>query len=344
MLAGSPLKLAIKRGALVAAANWPVTIIQAIADALLKVLITAPLIGGIFLVVLVVGAEPRALLSLAWRDLAATIVASLLSRPVVLASFLSALGVAAIGGSLFVFLVKGGTVGVLVRGEREAGPVEHPPLDVQTIALASRFSVETFLDSARALFQRYARLGFVLMAAYLASGALYVAVVVGSRRAGEGFGMTALFTASFVAWITVLNLVYLLVQLVIAADDCSVPVAVARVTRFLRRERKQVAAVFLVVLAMVVAATGASVLATAALGLIAFVPFLWPVAVPLQLAAWLLRALVFQYLGMASIGAYLNLYRTSGRLTAEGPVQAAPASPYLGADVHRGRLQGSNTP
>ena len=69
-----------------------------------------PLVGGIFLVALVVGAEPGALLSLDWRELAATIVGSLLSRPLVLAAFLAALAVVVVGGSLFVFLVKGGTV------------------------------------------------------------------------------------------------------------------------------------------------------------------------------------------------------------------------------------------
>ena len=91
-----------------------------------------PLIGGIFLVALVVGAEPVALMSLGWRDLVATIVASLISRPVVLAAFLAALGVVVIGGSLFVFLVKAGTVTVLVRGDRAAGPIEQPPLHFST--------------------------------------------------------------------------------------------------------------------------------------------------------------------------------------------------------------------
>lgn len=324
MLAGSVLKLTLKRGALVAAANWPVTIVQAVADALFKMLVAVPLVGGIFLVALVVGAEPVALLSLGWRELAATIVTSLLSRPVVLASFLASLAVAVVGGSLFVFFVKGGTVGVLVRGEREAGAIEQPPLHLQTIARAARFSVDGFLASANGLFPRFARLGLALMAVYLVSGLLYLASVFGSRTAGA-IGMTALLTVAFVMWITVVNLLYLLVQLAIAADDCSVSSAVSRVAAFLRRERRQVTAVFLVVLAMVVAATAASVLATAALGLIAFVPFLWLVVVPLQLAAWLLRALVFQYIGMASIGAYLKLYRTSGPVAAGAPA-GTPAS------------------
>ena len=78
------LKHALKRGALIAAANWPVVVVQEIADSLFKLLLAMPLIGGIFLVALVLGAEPVALLSLGWRDLIATIVASLVSRPLVL--------------------------------------------------------------------------------------------------------------------------------------------------------------------------------------------------------------------------------------------------------------------
>src|SRR5688572_31833243 len=87
------LKPALKRGALVAAANWPVIIIQAIADSLFKALIAMPLIGGIFLVALVVGADPSALISLEWRDLATTIVGALMSRPIVLIAFLASLAI-----------------------------------------------------------------------------------------------------------------------------------------------------------------------------------------------------------------------------------------------------------
>jgi hypothetical protein len=129
--------------------------------------------------------------------------------------------------------------------------------------------------------------------------------------------MTALLTAAFVAWITILNFVYLLVQMVIAAEDCNVTTAARRVGQFLRRVRGPVAAVFGVVLGIVVFATGASLMATAALGLISFVPLLGLTVLPLQLAAWLFRGLVFQYLALSSIGAYLKLYR-SASATSEG--------------------------
>ena len=38
-------------------------------------------------------------------------------------------------------------------------------------------------------------------------------------------------------------------------------------------------------------------------------PLLGLTVLPLQLGGWLFRGLVFQYLGLSSIGAYLKLYR-----------------------------------
>lgn len=302
------LKAAVKRGALLAAANWPVTLIQASADSLFKLLLAAPLIGGVFLVALAVGSDPAGLIALESRERMATIAAALLAQPIVLAAFLLAVAIVAVGGSLCVFLIKGGTVATLVRSDREASPIEEPPLHVSAVARASRFTVDVYVDAAWGLFPRYARLGFLLMAVYLVSALAYLAAVATRETAG-GWGLTAVMTAVFALWITIVNLLYLLVQIVIAADDCSVAAAVRRVAVFLRHERRHVAAIFTLMLAIVVAATGASVLATAALGLVAFVPFFGLAALPLQLLAWLLRGLVFQYLGLASVGAYLKLYR-----------------------------------
>ncbi|NOT25319.1 MAG: hypothetical protein HOP16_04375 [Acidobacteria bacterium] len=322
------LKASIKRGALIAAANWQVSVIQASADSLFKLLLAAPIIGGVFLMALAVGSEPESLLSLEWRQMVVTIASSLFERPVVLSAFLLSVAVVAVGGSLFVFLVKAGTVATLVRSDREAGPIEEPPLHVDVIARASRFSVESYMESARGLFPRYARLGFMLMGVYLLSGVAFLTLMA-RREAGEGWSPTALLAAAFVAWITVVNLVYLLVQIVVAADDCSVATAFRRVAVFLRRERQHVGTVFLLVLALIVAATGASVLATAALGLVAFVPFLGLAALPLQLLAWLLRGLVFQYLGLTSVGAYLILYRASTNRSIGTRSQSSPIYDHL---------------
>jgi hypothetical protein len=242
----------------------------------------------------------------------------------VLAAFLASLAIVVVGGSLFVFLVKGGTIAVLVRGERVAGAIEQPPLRYHAISQASAFSMEMFVEAAHALWRRYARLGAVLWAVYIASGGLYLVVVFASR-AGGSWVVATLLTGAFVAWITIVNLVYLLMQIVMAADDCRLSAAWSRVAVFIRRRRRDVAAVFAVVLALVVCATGASLLATAALGLISFVPLLGLTVLPLQLIAWLFRALVFQYLGLSSVGAYVYLYRG---LPDTAPVEANLVRPY----------------
>jgi hypothetical protein len=314
------LKTTLKRGALVAAANWPVTLVQATADALFKLLFIVPIVGGIFLVALVLGTEPDALISMDWREMAVTTIGALRSHPIVLAAFLLAVAVVGIGGSLFVYLIKAGTVGVLVASEHDADAIEEPPLQIDRVARAARFSVDRFIASARRYFPRYARLGLILIAIYLASAATYFAVVMTGRSAGVGWLVTAMITALFVCWITLVNLLYLLTQIVIAADDCGVAAGARRVAAFLRHERGKVLRVFVVVLALVVGATGASFLAAALLGLIAFVPFVGLAVLPLQLVAWLLRALVFQYIGLTSIGAYLTLYRAFARELAEGRI------------------------
>jgi hypothetical protein len=302
-----PLKHVLKRGALVAAANWPVACVQATADSLFKLLVAAPLVGGAFLVALVVGAEPVELMSLEWRQLATTIASTLLVRPTVLAAWVSSLAVVLVGGSLFVFLVKGGTVGVLARAERHAGPIERSPLVPESIARASAFSIETFIECARRLFPRYARLGVVLMTVYLVSGAAYLAAL--ASRAADSWGLAALLTAAFVAWITLVNLFYLLTQIVMAADDCAIGTAATRVSGMLRRQGRAVAGVFVVILGLVALATGASFLATAALWLVGFVPVVGLTVLPLQLLAWVLRGLIFQFIALASVGAYLKIYR-----------------------------------
>jgi len=96
---------------------------------------------------------------------------------------------------------------------------------------------------------------------------------------------------------------------VVGADDCGVHEAVARVIALLRAEFRSVAVIFVATLVLVVLTTAASILATAALGLIAFVPFVGLAALPLQLIAWIVRGLVFEFIGLTALVAYLRLYR-----------------------------------
>jgi hypothetical protein len=97
------------------------------------------------------------------------------------------------------------------------------------------------------------------------------------------------------------------------------------VARFLRQNAVDVLGVFGVVFALVVLATLASVLAAAGLGLIAFVPFIGLLVFPLQLAAWILRGVLFQYLGLTALGAYLTQYRAHLRESGLEPRYPADA-------------------
>jgi hypothetical protein len=322
-------RLALKRGALLAAANWQVALIQASADSLFKAIVAVPLVGGVAIVALVVGAEPSALLSLEARELAATVASLLLSRPIVVAAFLTALAVAAAGGSVLVFLVKGGAVTVLVEADAHAGPIEVSPILPATLAENGRFTAESFIDAAQTLFSRYARLGAGLFTVYAVSGLVYLGAVFGRGGPGEGLGGAILVTVAFVSWITLVNFVYLLIQVAIAAEACGLALAVRRVGGFLRHSGRDVLGVFLVVLIVVVFATAASLVVTAGLGLIGWVPFVGLAVWPLQLLAWLLRVIVFQYIALSSVGAYLTLYRGFMRESPAG--RPEPVYPVLTA-------------
>jgi hypothetical protein len=323
MRRSTALKLSLKRGALVTAANWPLVVLQFVADAVFKTLVAVPVVGGIVLVVLLIGVDPAELLRQDARQVIPTLASILLAQPVALAAFLTALAVVLIGASVLMFAVKSGTVAVLVEAESVAGAIERPPLRLATVRRAERFSLHRYTSGVRRFFPRFLRLGFFLFAAYAIAGLAYVTAVFGPIWNGSPlwpYGTAAASTAVVLA-ITLVNLGYLLVQVVIVADDVSVARAARRVAGLVRSAPVGVAGVFAAALALVVLATAASILATAALGLIAFVPLVGLAALPLQAGAWLLRGFVFQFIGLTALVAYLHLYRQAqreGRVPADG--------------------------
>jgi hypothetical protein len=302
------LKTSLKRGVLVTAANWQVVVIQFIADALFKTLLAVPIVGGVFLVVLLVGGEPSDLLELPVRSIIPTMTSVLLAQPVALGAFLFAVAVVLIGGSMLMFLVKGGTVSVLVAAERGAVAIEHPPLRLPVFRRAAHFSLEQFVDGSQRLFARYVVLGAGLLLVYGATTAASLVLVFGPANENS-WGSTAALSLAVVAWITVVNLLYLLLQIAVGADNCGVGEAVARVAGLFRAQFRGVALIFAATLVLIVLTTAASILATAALGLIAFVPFIGLAALPLQLIAWIVRGLVFEFIGLTALVAYLRVYR-----------------------------------
>jgi hypothetical protein len=329
------VKTVLKRGALVSAANWQVTAIQFVADSTVKMLLTVPIIGGGLLVALVLN---RDLPDLFGPDIRAnlTAVASVLTgEPIALVAFLLSFGLVGIAGSLLLFLTKGGTVAVLALGEQEGEALEVPPLMLRTVATAARFTLGRFHDGCTVFFKRYVRLGIVLMGVYIVSGALYLMALFGNLPAPLTPESNAAWTATaaaastvLAAWITVVNFVYLLIQMVVVVDDCGVRQAAKRVVGFMRAEGHLVLRVFGLVLLVVICATVISLVATTSLGLIAFVPLVGLAVVPLQLLAWLFRGLVFQYIGLSALGAYLTLYRSYSQTARDvQPAAAAVAIP-----------------
>ncbi len=309
------LKLLLKRGALLAAANWPTIAIQFIAETTFQVLLAVPILGAAILVAVLLGGDLAELLQGGLREMFTTIAGALVSQPVALVAFIAAFTIVLIGGSVLMFLVKGGTVEVLLAANEAAGPIEREPLTFETFRRASWFTIQRFTSGCARLFRQYLALGLVLMLVYALSAGAYLAFVVYGYRAAAGrflvIGWTFIAAMAFgalVAWLTVVNSLYLLLQIAMAYDRVGLADASRAVARFVRAEYRELAGVFFVLLGLVIAATLVSALAWSGVGLIAFVPLVGLAVFPLQIAALVLRGLVFEYLGLTSLGAYATLY------------------------------------
>ena len=310
------LKAALKRGALIAAANWPLVIVQFVAESALKLLLAVPIVGGAFLVALLLDTSLTSLLTGDVRDIVTSILAALMASPIALAAFVASTLLVLVGGSVVTFVVKGGTVALLAESERVAGPIDRPPLRLEAMRRASVVAIDPFLEGCFRLWRRYVRIGLLLLLMYAVTAAGYMAIVfggyalVGNSAVLLGWTVTAAAASSaLIVWITLLNFFYLMTQMVVAIEDVSVRKGLRMAIAFVWGHLREVAGVFGVVLVMVVIATAASILATAGLGLIAFVPLVGLAVLPLQLAAWLVRGIVFEYLALAALGAYLSHYR-----------------------------------
>ena len=336
------LKLLLKRGALLTAANWPIVAIQFVAQTTLQMLLAIPIIGAAVLVAVLLDADLAVLLQGGLRDIFAAIAGVLSSEPVAFTAFLTVFAVVLLGGSVLTFLVKGGTVSTLVAAHKAAGPIEREPLTAGVLRGTAVFRLHAFVAGCRRFFRRFLVLGLILLAVYAASiGGYLWLVAYGFRLAGDltfvvSWTLVATLAAfGLVVWITVVNLIYLLLQIAMAVEDVGLRDACREVVRFVRAEFRELAGVFLVVLGLLIAATIASALAWSGVGLIAFVPLVGLVVLPLQLAAILLRGLVFAFLGLSAAGAYVTLYcehlaRRSAeprRAWSSNPGLETPASP-----------------
>lgn len=315
-LGSLPLRAALKRGALVTAANWPLILVQFIVVSVSRLALAVPIVGGVFMVAVLSNADVTSVFSDGLRSAAGLVIASLLHKPVALWSFVVALGVVAVGSGIVSWLAQAGVMGTLTAGERLAGDIHRPPLRMEALSRAGTFTIETFLGWASKFGRRFVLLGAWLYAGYACVGTAAVAALAVVARLAERDGWSAIMplsavsvTAAVLVTVAALQLVQALLQTIMTSDDCRLSAAVARLRLFLLHDARQVLGIFGVVLALVVLATAASVLATAGLALVAWVPFVGLAVVPLQLAAWLTRGLVFHYMDLSAWSAYQSQYR-----------------------------------
>jgi hypothetical protein len=316
------LKSLLKRGALLAAANWPTVAVQFVAQTTFQVIVAVPIIGAAVLVALLLGGDLANLLQSSLKDMFSAIADALASEPVAFIAFLTAFAISVVGSSVLLSLVKGGTVDVIVASHRAAGPIEQSPLTLHLLRQAGRFDLARFMDGCRRLFTRYLALGLTGVLVYLLSASAFVAAVVLAFRATQGplllFGwsIATLGAGALLLWITLVNFIYLLMQIAIAADDLRVIDATRVVIQLIRRAPGALSGIFLIEFAMVLAAWLASALAWSGVGLIAFVPLVGLAVFPLQIVALILRGLVFEYIGLTALGACLSVYIRRPELTA----------------------------
>ena len=309
-------KLLLKRGGLLTAANWPLVAIQFVEQTTFQMLLAVPIVGAAVLVAVLLGGDLSHLLEGGMREALTTIADALVAQPLALSAFITAFVIALLGGSALTFLVKGGIIDVMRSANDKADMIEHRPLTLTMLADASAFSIPRFINGCSRLFRPFLRLGLALMVAYALTGAGYLAFIVyGYRAAGEGVLFVLWTFVAFAAtlglflWITAINLVYLLMQIAIAAGHATLGDAAREIGRFVRAEIRELSGIFLIVFAIVVVTWLVSALAWSGVGLIAFVPLVGLAVFPLQLAALVLRGLMFESIGLAAMGAYVTLYQ-----------------------------------
>jgi hypothetical protein len=323
------LRAAIKRGFIVVAANWPIVLIDFTVESVARLALILPVVGGALLVTVVAGSDVQALLAGGVTEAADIVVGSLTSAPGALVAFLAAVALVAVGGEAVQFIVKAGTLSVMARADEGAGEVQRLPIGSDALRRAHAFRLETLVAAGR----RFARRGVVLSLwlglVYAVIALFYLVFVTEGTAVVESAWMPAWSavmlgaTSAAVVVIAIANLAYTLLRVVIVTDDCGIGTAVGRLRRFAIEDARQVIGVFAVIGGIELVAAAVALLVAAALAPIAYLPLVGLLVVPLQAAIWLVRALVFEALSLASVAAYQTQYRRFGQSRWGSGVNAA---------------------
>jgi len=296
-------------------ANWPIVLIDFGIESLYKLAVSVPVLGASLGIASIVGDDLTALVSQGVRATADAVLGSLATAPVALTAFLIALAIVAIGGEAVMFVIKAGTLAVVVEADRVSGDVHTLPFGTEAFDRARAYRLGAVLDAARHFGPRAIRLALWLGVFYGVIGIGYVAIVSEGLFPGRSQWLPAwpllilISTSVAVVTIAIVNLVYDLLRVVVVTDDCDVRVAVSRLKQFVVEDARDVIGIFLVIGGVQLLAAVGSLLAATGLALVAYVPLVSLIFVPLQAAAWVLRGLFFESLGMSALAACQTQYR-----------------------------------
>jgi hypothetical protein len=316
MAAPLALKAALTRGAVITIANWPVVLVDFGIEALYKAALAVPIIGGAFVVAVIFGHDLQGVMSEGIRAAADIVVGSLTTAPFAFAGFLVAAGVVACGGAIIMFVIKAGSLSILVAADRSAGEFHRDRLQLGWMRRAQAFRLDTLLANTLKYAGRSAQLGNWLGIAYaLVLGAYLAVMAAGLGSASQSVWGSAwpllvlVATSTVVVSVALVNFVYDLLRIIIVNDDCRLSAALSRLRAFLLVDARQVIGIFAVTIAALAIAAAILLLAAWMLALVSWVPFAGIIVVPLQALAWVIRALVFEYVGLTALSAYQTQYR-----------------------------------
>lgn len=303
------------RGALVTIGNWPIVLIDFAIESLYKMSLVVPLVGGALMVTALVGGSVRSIFAEGVRTAAARIVAALMDAPVALTSFIAAFALVGAGGALLMFVWKGGTLAVLVAGERKAAEAGRGAR-YAAMTGAYAYDLDALLSGVRRFSRRMRGLSLWLSGVYAILGTGYVLALAGAFRLADRPDIGAIWplavaaaTGAGVVALTLANVAFDVLRVIVVCDDCGLRAAWARLSAFLVQDARQVIGIFAVLTGLFALAAAASLLVAAGLALVAWVPVVGIVVVPLQLAAWLIRGVLFQWMGLTALCAYQAQYR-----------------------------------
>jgi len=316
MLPPLTLRAALSRGAVVTLANWPIVVVDFVVESAYKFTLAVPIIGGAFMVAVLLGVDIRTLLGDGLLSAVDQMLGPLLNAPAAMIGFIAAISVVGLAGAVLMFMVKAGTLAILVAGETSAGDISHRPLSLDAFRRSRTYSLRSLWTATEQYQRRAAALAVGLGLIYILLGGVYLTIVVdGFRWAAESRFAAAwpllvlVATSGAAVGMAATNLFFDLARVVIITDDCGVRIALLRVRAFLLADARQVLGVFGAMGLVVLAATALTFAATAGLALIAWVPLVGILFVPLQLAFWIARGLAFQYMSLATLSAYQTQYR-----------------------------------